>query len=89
MGGRGFRSSEGAPHPLSGSMQVQGLEQQESSLERRLLWAELPCPWSLVGNLQVLGKEKGGGRRADSGWAALYRSWPRHCCPGSRCPHHR
>lgn len=59
-GGGGCRGREGTPHPLRRSRQLQGLEQQQSSPERRLLWAEPPCPWSVVQTLQIPG---GGGSR--------------------------
>lgn len=68
MGGSGFRGREGVPHPLSGSMQSQGLEQQESSLEWRLPWAEFPCSWSSVRKPLGPGEEEAGERGADSGW---------------------
>lgn len=31
----------------------------------------------------------GSGAQAQILGRALYRSWPHHCCPGSRCPRHR
>ena len=47
-GGWQSRGRERAPRSLCGEVQAQGLEQQETSLERRLRWAELPRPGSAV-----------------------------------------
>lgn len=49
-------------------------EQQKCSLERKLLQA---C---------FLARTAEGMTGA---WAAPYHNWPRRCCLGSHCPHHR